>query len=153
MMHDTNILTPGRGFGKLTGHAAVMALMRRAMLVTTKQPPETVERALEGVSRESLDFSAQQQALHDGVPVQQARLFMWTPGRGKERGKYIRFFNDLARSALDVEGLDMRNATRADLYRMAQSLVQTIDEHDDGRAEWYPDGWRGWYDLVSRGTE
>ena len=102
------------GWDTLYGHMTVMTLMRRAMLLTTKQTPQTVEEGLAGEA-------------------------------------YTRHFRDLAKSALHKPGLALDEASPSDLYRMAQSLVKTIDEHDDERAAWYPDGWRASYDLIKHG--
>ncbi len=139
---SANIELTSRVMGStLKGHIIVLSLMKRVVLVTRGWTPEHVERYVDGPLVEDLD----ERVDHQYQPGK-SEIILWTPRRGRERGHYHILFAELADQAIGLE-LGMMEASRADLYRMAKSLVNTIGEHP-ARADWYPDGWQSIVELI-----
>lgn len=63
---------------------------------------------------------------------------------------YGRLWHELADQAL-AQNIGMMHATREQLWRMAKSLVAGLAKRDDGRIDWYPDGWQAMAELVVSG--
>jgi len=138
-------ITTMAGLRALRGHTAVWLLMKRSVLVSTTLSPMEVEYRIDGPPPPELDQTGVE-TRPDGS--QHAFTIPWTPENGEARGRYVQLFRKLAAEATG-QAFGMQSASRSDLYRMAQRLVQIIGDHPS-RVDWYPDGWREHYDLVAR---